>query len=124
MKIERVTYQKVFPLGMYINEKIGVDYLLNEGDDPKAALEAAKKLCQEFHEENNKGLYIAPAQEWDNLPEVQGKRQPINKIEAMKADIATCTEIKVLESYNLIVKKNPELQETYDLTLKKIENGL
>jgi hypothetical protein len=123
MQIERVTYQKVFPLGMYINEKIGVDYLLNEGDDPKAALEAAKKLCQEFHEETNKGLYIAPAAEWDNLPEVQ-RTKPVSKIEAMKADISTCTDQKVLESYKLIVKNNPDLQETYDLTLKKIQNGL
>ena len=30
-RFDRVSYQKVFPLGMYINERLGVEMQLDEG---------------------------------------------------------------------------------------------
>jgi len=57
MKIDRISYQKVFPLGLYINERIGVEVQLDEGDSPEDALLHAKDMVEGFHREQNPHLY-------------------------------------------------------------------
>ncbi|WP_420147059.1 hypothetical protein [Spirosoma sp.] len=43
MKIQTITYHKVFNLGNYQNEKIGIEIALEAGDDPvKCHMEAVK----------------------------------------------------------------------------------
>jgi hypothetical protein len=58
MKIERVSYQKIFPLGQYINEKIGVDILVNDGDDPMELLKKASEMVHEFHSKNEQSFPV------------------------------------------------------------------
>lgn len=43
-----------------------------------------------------------------------------SRLQSISHDISTCTELKVLESYRLIVSKNPELQEIYNSKIKEL----
>lgn len=129
MIIEKITYAKVFPLGQYINERIGVEIQVEETDDAKMVLEKAKSMVERWHIDTNPHLYL------DHVPDSfvsvtlpPGQREPdappLSQMEIMKKEINSCKELKVLESYRLIVKNNPELQETYNQKLKDLDNGL
>lgn len=48
MKIERIIYQKIFPLAPYVNERIGVEVKIEEGESPEDALLEAKKFVGKF----------------------------------------------------------------------------
>lgn len=49
MKIQTIQYHKVFNLGNYSNEKIGVDIVIADGEDPLDAFAEAKKLVEKSH---------------------------------------------------------------------------
>lgn len=49
MKIQTIQYHKVFNLGNYSNEKIGVDIVIAEGEDPLEAFAEAKRLVEKSH---------------------------------------------------------------------------
>jgi len=135
MKFTQVSYQKTFNLGSYQSERIGVEIELSEGESPKEALDTAKQLVEEYHKENIKVaepttgeiyleneikvnigevLYDFPK---DKTPPPPPKQNP-----TISEQIASCTDIKILESYKLIVKKNPDLQEVYNQTMDKLTN--
>lgn len=57
MKIKTINYSKIFATSSYLNERIGVEVELNDGEDAKQALQAAKELATEFHRESNPDLY-------------------------------------------------------------------
>lgn len=49
MKIKNVIYHKVFSLGNYENEKIGIELELGEDENPIDALFEAKKYVEKSH---------------------------------------------------------------------------
>jgi hypothetical protein len=49
VKIQTIQYHKVFNLGNYSNEKIGVDIVIGEGEDPLEAFAEAKRLVEKSH---------------------------------------------------------------------------
>ena len=132
MKIDKVSYQKTFNLGNYSSERIGVDILLNEGEDAKEALATAKQLVTEYHKENNPQIYeeqeegILIGEPFRNSTQiVQQPAAPIPKLsqeETIIRDIHTCTELKTLQAYKLIAKNNPKIQEHYTAKLSELEN--
>ena len=50
MKITTVSYHKVFNLGNYSNEKIGIDITLADGDSQLDAFAEAKKQVEKSHQ--------------------------------------------------------------------------
>jgi uncharacterized protein YfaT (DUF1175 family) len=59
MKTKTVTYQKVFNLGDYSNEKIGVDLEIEEGDSVQDAVNKARDFVENQHQLNKKkGNYL------------------------------------------------------------------
>ncbi len=50
MKIEKIVYHKTFNLGNYSNEKIGVEIILSEGDNPLDAFVKAKTEVEKSHQ--------------------------------------------------------------------------
>jgi hypothetical protein len=100
---------------MFQSEKIGVELTLNEGEDAKEALDTARLLVEEYHKENNK-----------ELEEMRGTQvvtidEKLSPDEQIIRDINSCSDLKILESYRLIVKKNPQFQETYNLKLNQLQ---
>lgn len=50
MKINTISYHKVFNLGNYSNEKIGIDIALSEDDNPLDVFAEAKKQVEKSHQ--------------------------------------------------------------------------
>jgi len=127
MIVDKISYQKVFPIAPYINEKIGVEIQLDEHDIPGEALTHAKELVEQWHKEANPGLYLyqtVPFEPPVTAPtQVIPAEKPIpedQRIESLIADIYSCGQLKVLESYRLLAKTHPSLQQAYDEMLKKL----
>lgn len=57
MNISKIIYSKIYATSQFLNERIGVEVDINEMEDPKIALQEAKKLADEFHKEANPELY-------------------------------------------------------------------
>lgn len=146
MKITTVNYQKVFPLGQYINERIGVEIQVDPDESEIEALREAKRIVEQFHKDNNPQLYSEPKEypyqleggAWvtkqkneilgdkifiSDMPPSNPKNQPHSTIEA----ISSCTTLKVLQEFDLIVqnmgKKYPEIKDAYDNKLKELQDA-
>lgn len=44
MKITSVNYKKIFPIQQYVNETIGIEIQVDEGDDPDFVMEQARQM--------------------------------------------------------------------------------
>jgi hypothetical protein len=49
MQIEKISYHKTFNLGNYSNERIGLDIVLSDGENPLDAFAEAKKQVEKSH---------------------------------------------------------------------------
>jgi len=120
MNIDRIKYSKKFPYAPYLNEDIGFEMSISAGQDPKECLKYLKELAEEFYKENTLPLLDAMRGTHERI--IQEEKPPATGLQAIINDMNTCKDIKVLESYRLIVKNNPELQETYDNKLNQLQN--
>lgn len=133
MKIVAVNYQKVFPLGQYINERIGVEIQVDPDESEVDALREAKRIVEQFHKDNNPQLYTeTPIVDYtnfsvnnvDSAPDMEQKTPPKTQPHSTIEAINSCTTLKVLQEFDLIVqnmgKKYPEIQEAYDNKLKEL----
>lgn len=120
-KFDRVSYSQsyetVTQYGLKRWQKIGVEMVMEENDDPKNVLSQAKLLVDEFHKETNK------PQEQEPLPDIQKPQEKLSPLDQTIADIESCKELKVLESYRLIVKNNDYLKPYYAKQYEKLTNG-
>ena len=121
MHINQISYVKTFNLGNYSSQKIGVEIFINEGEDAKQALDTAKSLVEEYHkssefpEQHIQERYIPD----DKLPEIQVQKQEVRE-QTLEEQIQSCTEVKVLESYKFIAKKDIALQVAYDAQMEML----
>lgn len=117
MKIDRVLYQKVFPLGRFDNEKIGFEASIDDVENPMEAISKLRELAEEtFNAAYPTGLtgtHERVIEETTNPPE--------SRVQSIIQDISTCKELKVLESYRLIANSNPLIQEAYNNKLKQFQ---
>jgi hypothetical protein len=118
MHIEKVNYQKVFNLGSYTSERIGVELLLEKGDNAKFALEEAKKLVEEFHKQNH-GPIVKQEEEFEPVSVLQRlKVIPKETIaEKTKALIDICKNVDELKSWKLMAETH-KLMDYYNAKLK------
>ncbi len=122
MKIDRIQYQKVFPIGSYATERIGLEASLEDGDTPEFELANLKKMVDDLHSatiatlEETRGTTTKTIEE-----QTQDNKTPL---QMMEDAINQCSTVPVLESFKLIVKNNPDLQPTYDNKLKSLTDGL
>lgn len=52
MKIEKITYQKAFVIGPYLQEKIGIEVVLGPNDDADEAFRQAHSIVTDWHKTN------------------------------------------------------------------------
>jgi hypothetical protein len=110
MKVTKVTYQKIFPIGMYLNEKIGVEIDIDDTESPHQALSKAKEIVEQFHKDSNPTVI----NEVGEQPLLIIEKEKLSQEDAIIRDIGTCTEIKILESYSMLAKKNQKIQDAYN----------
>lgn len=109
---DRITYQQTFPTGAYANIKLGIEMSLVPGvDDVQEAFQQAKQIVNEaFKKLNPEPLPTQTDYHSGPTPEIQ-----VEKIEIgdLPTQIQSCKELKVLESYKLMVKGKPDLEKLY-----------
>ena len=129
MQISKVTYKKTYNLGNFSSERIGVEIEINAGEDAKNALDVAKSLVEEYHKQSS-AEYPMPHIEEIEIPIISKATKELLKDNlqirepTLEEQIMSCEEIKVLESYKFIAKKDPQLQLAYDkkMYILKLEN--
>ena len=114
MNIDRLTYSKLFPTGSYSNERIEVSCSLSDNEDIIQVYSELHNMVKDLHFSQNKELYEQMGV-IEKIVEQSGS--PLNKTEELIRDINSCKELKVLQSYRLIVKNNPQLKEAYEIKL-------
>jgi hypothetical protein len=67
MKIDRIIYKKVFPLSPFVNEHIGVEIQVDEGDDVDAVMKHAKDLVHSWHNPQMVDVHAPPLETVVNL---------------------------------------------------------
>lgn len=136
MKIEKVTYQKTFVTGPYMNEKIGFEVQLDDGDTDHSALDYCKDSAEMWHRKNNPHLYqdsVNAISQWQSQDHKQdvittyASNQPIiidKSIERLEVAIDNCQSIEELDQ---LKKDNPlfpaKLLETFNNKRKQLTSG-
>lgn len=114
--------------GTYLQKKVTMDIILQEGETPEKALDYALETVTAWNESTKKAQPNMPPMDLTGLPphlatQVVRSDRPVPEVERKRKlmdDIYSCTELKVLESYRLLAKSSPELQQSYDEMLKKL----
>jgi hypothetical protein len=129
MITDRIKYGRSFQVGLSIWERIDMEATIEQGDDLEKCFSELKNQVETTHKKLNPHLYPkgneAIIESFGEIPE----RQQVIQIESKEtaaqkviAQINECSELKVLESFSLIVKKNPELKPAYDKKLKQLKH--
>ena len=125
MKIDRITFAQLYPTTSFLNVRLGAEMSINEGDSPIEGMQKLKQFTEEFYKNNFQQLPIiedAQPPEPAILPIVN--REPLSKEDEIRNEIKSVQELKVLESYQMIIgKKYPNLQTDFDNKLNELQNG-
>lgn len=123
MKVDKVTYTKSYSIGPFLQEKVGFEASIDPEDIPENVLNYLKVMADDWHKENNPptGMGIELPGGPMNIPIPDRYVDRGNPKEALAHDINSCIDIKVLESYKLLVKNSPDLQEVYEKKLAELK---
>lgn len=115
MKVTKIAFEQLFPTGPYANMRLGVEVTLDEKDNIYESFNVAKLLVEESFKKINPD-FIPPIHDFNTGQPaiVQADREPSNTVEALIQDINSCNELIVLESYKILARTKPEIQEAYD----------
>lgn len=111
-RIERVTYQRIYLLGAtYINEKIGMDVLLEDGDVPEDEIRSVHARLEKLHVELNPQLYT------DGVHILQPNEPlPVITKESLQQDEETNKEFERVKKKLSKFKFREEAQEYLTMT--------
>lgn len=135
MKPDRAAIDLSFPhpvFGTFTPIKIHLEYPLAPGQTEEDAWDHGKKSMEEWFMSRYPPLdlgfpaHTAPpkyeqSQTSSTIP-VISKDPEERRIGMEIADIYSCQDLKILQSYKLIAKSKPELQAAYDQQYKKLTN--
>ncbi len=126
MKYDKLIFIYPFSIGSFLNAKIGLEATLEEGDNIEECYHKLSEEVKALARKEQVGLFeiIEPANE---MPQ-QGWTSytpPKNTVEERRIgdidkDIRSCKDVRVLETYRLLVKKNPEFKPVYDEMHEKL----
>ena len=133
----KLSIQPLLPIGNFLNKRYGIE--MDFPDDSNIA-ENFKYLndavtavhmieCPGFYKDGKPLFYPQEASEYKGEHQNGQAKEPetkLSKEEKQKKCITDTTDIDGpdgLKSFALLVKNNPHLQETYDIHLKKLQDG-
>lgn len=132
MQIDRISYQKVFPLGVYTNHRIGMEASLDEGEDVAQALQQLKKTVEDFHEKTTPLLPEPEIISSNNYDEhSNGEEQLKITIEQQAAnmvkEMVACKTTEALKTFRGLafsesMKKFTEVQNMYETRLRSLSS--
>lgn len=120
MIIDRISYQRVFAIGNYVTERIGLEAGLDDKEDPQTALEHLKIMVNQLHAETltqieeQRGSHVRDTSPVDSIQDkIKGWIEVINLV----------TNIPHLEKFKTRVEEedNQELTTAYNNKLKSLQ---
>lgn len=118
MKPTKVTYEELFPIGSYLNARLGLEFSISNESDIEPTLDKAKKLLSDWHKKNFPLMYIdeVPNKTYFDAPQEQRIQTP----EEIITEIGTCMSIKLLETYRFVAQTNTNIMYAYHKKLKNL----
>lgn len=117
----RVSYQQLFPLTAYLNERIGLEMDVPDGIDPLQVLSQLKEMAETFHKTSITSLEPKPIT-IEQVDEKEGKDPIAGHITA----INSASNLAALNWHRALVEKegdnHPELREAFDKKLQGLNN--
>ena len=90
MKVTSLQYHKVFNLGNYSNEKIGIEINLEENENPQVVLDEARRFVElnspDFRAKIEKAQRIIEHPEHYNYGEVEDAKKLLSEFEQFPID--------------------------------------
>jgi len=125
MTLTTISYQRVFPVGNYATERIGLEATLDETDNPQTALEHLKTMVEELHQETLKSL---PTDDFRGTHVRDVVEEPVDSVNKVLEAIRLCNEIEgngefSLRTYWLISKGNLVLSQAYKEREKQLTDA-
>jgi hypothetical protein len=126
MTIKSINYQELLPSGSFLNVRYGMEISIDSDSEVERAYELAKQIILDTHKKNYPQFYKQnpPIYTGEEPVIIKEKSTQFTQTEVLKQQISTVTDLKVLETYKLLVKNNPELQDYYNHQENFIKNGL
>jgi predicted DNA-binding ArsR family transcriptional regulator len=124
MKLDRITFRRLFPTGAYANESIELSGTLEENEDVMNAYTQLYNMAKELHHSQNKEFYEQTG------THVRDVAQKVSLEDAIINDINNCTVIDEKNSigvqvgllaYEELASKNPIIKAQYDLMYQKLK---
>ena len=126
MKPKTITYQRLYPIGAFANERLGMEVELNEVDSPEAAFQYAKETIEQTHKALNPHLYAEYSFHESSQNENFSQEPSDPKQEAqqrMITAISGSSDLTVLESFRKPAKsQGGEIQEAFNKREKELQN--
>lgn len=119
MIIDRISYKKIFPIGSYLTEHIGLEASLDDKENPEEALNKLKVMVDTLHAETITHIEeFRGTQVKDIAPD-----EPKDKIQAFKETLDMCTTVVMLERFKPQVDriKDDGLTQFYEQKLKSLQ---
>ena len=117
MKITTINLQRTIPTGAYENVKIGAEASVGETETPEEALKLLSAWLDMCYRDMN-------IQEMRGTQErIIEKVEPKTQMEKLIEAIRGSSDLKVLDSFKILVKGKPEAETAYSETEKNLINA-
>ncbi len=107
MIVDRISYKKIFPIGSFVNETIGMEAELEAGDDAQECLVKLKNAIEDLHRKTNPGLYVVTQGS-------EGRGEFINALDLFKPEPIPSLDYKAKEKLEIDIDNAKVL---YDLQI-------
>lgn len=107
MKYKTVGFSKTYALPGGGFQKQWIEGELEEGDNARDCFYKCKREVEGFFFESTKAE--------------EKKKDEILPVGNLIEDINSCSDLKILESYRLIVKNKPDLQSAWDIKYEELK---
>ncbi len=121
MIIEKISVQTLYTTGLYSNIRPSMEATLEQGDTPEQCLTELKQRLDNWFWETHPELSQQRGTQIREVEKVESQ-SPLTQEQSIIRDISSVTDLKVLESYKLIAKNNPNIQTAYETQLNFITN--
>ena len=117
----KIKYEQLFPTASFLNCRIGFEMDIPDDGNVDAELTTLKDLATAFHMKEFPQFYKQnkPIYNGEEMPSEIQVSKPTPESNMITA-ITSCTEVKVLKTFEKLAKSNPKFQEAYDNTLIKL----
>lgn len=114
MKNTRISYQKTFPLESFSNERIGIEFDVDDNASIEEAFDIAKQMVNQEHQKNNEERQ--KQKEQSSTTQIGKNETPI---ESFKRQVDQCKSLTELNAWNLFASgKGKEEYKKYLETAK------